>query len=158
MLLPALPYPNNAVLIRTDVDDGELPQISLGTAERKLLANLPLHSEMLECTLKFLYKPNHGGSLRFWDSLPAQFRFALHRPTVNVQQVPLLSCLPVPCRHHQICNYGKLVCMRCFLYTPFFVNTSIPLQACLWGHALLQTMRHVVKVQEHAKSCKSKAT
>lgn len=90
MLFAAFTYSNTVALIRTDVDQEELPQISLGTAERKLLANLTLHSDMLECTLNFLYKSNHGGGLQFLDSLPAQFRLVLHRPTVNPQQVPLL--------------------------------------------------------------------
>ena len=74
---------------RTDVDDDELPQITLGAAERKLLANLPLKDEMLGCTLKFLYKPNPDGSLQFLDSLPVQFRLVSHRPSVNLQQVCL---------------------------------------------------------------------
>lgn len=76
---------------RTDIDDDEMPQISLGTAERKLLANLTLKSEMLDCTLKFLYKPSPDGSLHFLDSLPVQFRLVSHRPSINLQQV---------CLHH----------------------------------------------------------
>ena len=72
---------------RTDVDDDELPQITLGTAERQLLANLTLKSEMLDCTLKFLYKSNHCGNFQFLDSLPVQFRLVSHRTSVNLQQV-----------------------------------------------------------------------
>ena len=81
----------SAVMSRIDVDDDELPQIALGTAERKLLANLPLKSEMLDCTLKFLYKSSQSGNLQFLDSLPLQFRLVPRRLSVDLQQV---------CLHH----------------------------------------------------------
>lgn len=79
----------SAVVSRTDVDDDELPQIVLGTAERKLLANLPLKPEMLDCTLKFLYKTSQSGNLQFLDSLPVQFRLVPRRLSVDLQQVCL---------------------------------------------------------------------
>ena len=72
---------------RTDIDVDELPQIALGTAERRLLANLPLKSEMLDCTLKFLYKSSHTGNLQFLNSLPVQFRLVPRRLSVDLQQV-----------------------------------------------------------------------
>ena len=81
----------SAVISRTDVDDDELPQIALGTAERKMLANLSLKSDMLDCTLNFLYKSAQSGNLQFLDSLPVQFRLVPRRLSVDLQQV---------CLHH----------------------------------------------------------
>ena len=85
---------------RTHLNDEELPQSTLGPTDRKMLANLPLHPEMLDCTLSFLYKGGHADNLQFLDSLPMQFRLVTNRPLVNMQQVRL-GCHTDPphCQH-----------------------------------------------------------
>ncbi len=69
------------------MDNTELPQITLTEAERKMLANLPVHSDHLECILDFIYTYNNNRKFRFLESLPVQLRLVLDLPTVNLQQV-----------------------------------------------------------------------
>ena len=73
---------------RTEMDSTELPQITLAEAERKMLANLPVQSEHLDCVLDFLYKCNQNRKFLFLDSLPVQLRLLSDLPVVNLQQVP----------------------------------------------------------------------
>ena len=104
---------------RTDIDDDVMPQIILGTAERKLLANLPLKSDMLDCALRFLYKASPDGSLQFLDSLPVQFRLVSHRPSINLQQV-CLQHYPQPSNTHARAACAILASAFCCVRTVVF--------------------------------------
>lgn len=69
------------------MDSTELPQITLNEADRRLVANLPLHSDYLDCVLDFIYRYTHNRKFYFMESLPVQLRLVLDLPTVNLQQV-----------------------------------------------------------------------
>ena len=74
-------------MYRTEMDSTELPQVLLGEADRKHLANLCVHSDYLDCVLDFIYKYTHNRKFYFMESLPVQLRLVLDLPTVNLQQV-----------------------------------------------------------------------
>ncbi len=83
------------------MDSTELPQITLNEADRRLMANLPLQSDYLDCVLDFIYRYTHNRKFYFMESLPVQLRLVLDLPTVNLQQVPAwlyaaLLLLPPP--------------------------------------------------------------
>jgi len=69
------------------MDSTELPQITLNEADRRLMANLPLQSDYLDCVLDFIYRYTHNRKFYFMESLPVQLRLVLDLPTVNLQQV-----------------------------------------------------------------------